>query len=259
MPAEIGRQQTPEEAELLRKRGELAAVRAELAERELELADLRTQLRSFEGRYLREVAVLYAELDEWEARIAELEASLNGSPDSRQQAEGARQRADDTREATHGGALEARDFKPSADMKNLFRDIAKRIHPDFAKDDADRHRRTRLMAQANQAYGEGDAEALRCILDDYHESSGPVQDEGIGAELIRIIRQIHQARKNIAVIEQHLLGLRASEIAQLREDAEHASQAGRDILSELATTVRTQIAQRMTQYEAVAQELKDYA
>jgi len=68
------------EAELLRKREELAAVRAALAERELELADLRAQLKSFEGRYLRQVGVLYAELDEWEARIAELEASLDTTP-----------------------------------------------------------------------------------------------------------------------------------------------------------------------------------
>jgi hypothetical protein len=54
MPTKIVRHQTPEEVELLRKREEHAAVRAELAERELELADFRAQLKSFEGRYLRE-------------------------------------------------------------------------------------------------------------------------------------------------------------------------------------------------------------
>ncbi len=76
MPTDMVRHQSPEEVELNRKRDELAAVRAELAERELELADIRAQLKSFGGRYLREVGVLYAELDEYEARITERETEV---------------------------------------------------------------------------------------------------------------------------------------------------------------------------------------
>ena len=78
MALEIVRKQTPEEEELLRKREELASVRAALAERELELADFRAQLKSFEGRYLRQVGVLYAEMDDLDARVAELEYGARG-------------------------------------------------------------------------------------------------------------------------------------------------------------------------------------
>lgn len=60
MPLDIVRKPTPEEEELLRKREELATIRAALAERELELADFRAQLKSFEGRYLRQVVRRYA-------------------------------------------------------------------------------------------------------------------------------------------------------------------------------------------------------
>jgi hypothetical protein len=74
MSGKIVRRLKPEEEEILRKREELAAIRASLAERELELVDLRRQLAAFEGRYLRRVGTLYAELDEWKARIAELHA-----------------------------------------------------------------------------------------------------------------------------------------------------------------------------------------
>jgi len=255
MPAEIVRKQTPEEAELLRKREELASVRATLAERELELADLRAQLKSFEGRYLRQVGVLYAELDEWDARIAELEASLNPVPEAQQHAEQARKRADETQEATHGEASKAQDFQPSADLKSLFREVAKRIHPDFAKDDADRQHRTRLMAQANEAYGRGDAEALQRILSDYDESSESVQGEGIGAELIRIIRQIHQARKNIAALEEEQARLSTSELSQLKKDAEMAQREGRDLLAQLATALAGKIMQRRKEHEALAQRV----
>src|ERR1035441_3156870 len=164
MVLEVVRKQTPEEEELLRKREELASVRAALAERELELADFRAQLKSFEGRYLRQVGVLYAELDDWEAKIAEIEASLRPSPETTEQAQETRKRAEETHEATHGEASKSRDFQPTADLKSLFREAAKRLHPDFAKDENDRLHRTGLMAQANEAYSQGDAEALQRIL-----------------------------------------------------------------------------------------------
>jgi predicted nucleic acid-binding Zn-ribbon protein len=256
MVLEIVRKQTPEEEELLRKREELASVRAALAERELELADFRAQLKSFEGRYLRQVGVLYAELDDWDAKIAEIEASLKPSTTASQRAQDTRKRAEETHEATHGEASKARDFQPSADLKSLFREAAKRIHPDFAKDEADRELRTRLMAQVNAAYSQGDADALQRILDEFGNSPESVQGEGVGAELVRIIRQIHQAKKNIAAIEQELSCLRASEIAQLKQDAETAEQDGRDLLAELAADVRERIDGVKKKHKALSAELK---
>src|ERR1039458_10111058 len=91
MPGKIIRRLKPEEEEILRKREELAAIRATLAERELELVDLRSQIAAFEGRYLRQVGTLYAELDEWKARIAELQARLSPSATSKVQAGEARE------------------------------------------------------------------------------------------------------------------------------------------------------------------------
>jgi hypothetical protein len=258
MVLEIVRKQTPEEEELLRKREELASVRAALAERELELADFRALLKSFEGRYLRQVGVLYAELDDWEAKIAEIEALLKPSATANQRAQETRKRAEETHEATHGEASKARDFQPSADLKSLFREAAKRIHPDFAKDEADRQHRTRLMAQLNDAYSQGDAEAIKRILDEFGNSPESVQGEGIGAELVRIIRQIHQAKKNIEAIEQQLKSLQTSEIAQLRWDVEKADKEGRDLLAELAASVQARIADEKKKYDGFAMELKKH-
>jgi chromosome segregation ATPase len=93
MSRPIIRRLKPEEEELLRKREEFAAVRGALAEGEMELLDLRNQLAAFEGRYLRQVGTLYAELDEWKARISELQARLNPSAASAAQAEEARERS----------------------------------------------------------------------------------------------------------------------------------------------------------------------
>jgi len=110
----INRLLKPEEEEVLRKREELAAIRAILAERELELVDLRSQLAVFEGRYLRQVGTLYAELDEWTARIAELQAQVRPSEASKSQAEEAREQARQSYEDAHGRASETGDFTPIA-------------------------------------------------------------------------------------------------------------------------------------------------
>jgi hypothetical protein len=244
------RQLKPEEEELLRKREELAAIRAILAERELELVDFRRKLAAFEGRYLREVGTLYAELDEWKARIAELRARLHPSDTSHKEAEDARQQARQTYEEAHGKASEAREFTPSPDLKRLFREAAKRIHPDFSRDEADSERRTRFMAEANRAYEAGDADTLRRILDEFLDGADAVQGEGIGAELIRIIRQISLAKARLAAIEQEMATLSQSEIALLKKQAEEAEQNGRNLLAELATSVREKIQSAKKQYES---------
>jgi len=254
MPRPITRRLKPEEEEALRKREELATIRAILAERELELVDLRSQLGAFEGRYLRQVGTLYAELDEWKARISELEAQLHSSAASTAQAEEARERARQTYEEAHGEASEAKDFTTSPELKSMYREAAKRIHPDFATDAADRERRNRFMAEANRAYKAGDAEALKRILDEYEDGAEAVTGEGIGAELIRIIRQISLAKTRLSAIEQELATLRKSEIALLKKQAEQSEQEGRDLLAELAAAVREQIERARKKHESLLKQ-----
>jgi hypothetical protein len=254
MPGQIIRRLKPEEEELLRKREELAAIRATLADSELELVDFRSQLAAFEGRYLREVGTLYAELDDWKARISELQTRLHPSADSKSQADEAREQARQTYEEAHGSASETHDFTPSPVLKRMYREAARRIHPDFAVDPVERERRTRFMADANRAYDAGDAEALQRILDEYRDSADAVEGEGIGAELIRVIRQISLANSRVSAIQQELAGLRQSEIALLKKQSEERAQESGDLLVELATAVREQIVLAEKRYDNLAKQ-----
>jgi hypothetical protein len=81
-----------------------------------------------------------------------------------------------------------------------------------------------------------------------------VEGEGAGAELIRIIRQISQARGRVSAIERELAALRQSEIALLKKQAEESERAGRDLLAELATSVREKIERAKREYEALAKQ-----
>jgi hypothetical protein len=242
MPAEIIHQRTPDEAALLDRREQLAAVRTTLAERESELAQLRAQLKTFEGRYLRQVGILYAELDELEARIAEREVDLYDSDSARRRAEEARQQAQETHDAAFGEAREAEEFDPPPSLKTLFRDVARRIHPDFARDDAEQKHFTLLMARANQAYSRGDTETLQRLLDDHREINASIAGEGAAAELLRITRQILHAERDIATLDAERHTLLSGEIAQLHLDAAAAAREHRDLLTELASSLREQIA-----------------
>jgi chromosome segregation ATPase len=254
MSGKIVRRLKPEEEEVLRKREELAAIRTTLADRELELVELKRQLAVFEGQYLRQVGTLYAELDEWKAGIADLQARLDPSAASKAQADEAREQARQTYEDTHGKESDTYDFTPSPELKRIYREAAKRIHPDFASDPADLEHRTRFMAEANCAYEAGDAETLQRILDEYEDGAEAVTGEGIGAELIRIIRQISLAKTRVSAIEQELAALCQSEIALLRKQAEEMEHGGRDLLAELASAVRKQIELAKTKHEALAKE-----
>ena len=256
MPTDLVRNQTPEEIELLRKREELKAVRAELAERELELADLRAQLKNFEGRYLRQVGVLYADLDRWEARFAELEASRSGTADSHNRAEQARKRAEESEEAAAGAALRSNQLPPTPELRNLFREVAKRVHPDFAKDQTDREQRNILMAQANEAYRNGDAETLRRILEDYDPNNESIRGEAVDSELARITLQIAEARKNIEGIEQKIAALHDSEIARLLQNVENAERESRDLLMELAIGLRVRITELRNKCDLIQQQIE---
>jgi len=201
------------------------------------------------------VGTLYAELDEWKARISELQARLHPSAASTAQAEEAREKARQTYEEAHGAASEASEFTPSPELKRMYREAAKRIHPDLAADHpADRERRTRFMAEANRAYKAGDAETLQRILDEYQDGADALTGEGIGAELIRIIRQISLAKSRLSAIENELAALRKSEIALLKKQAEQSEQEDRDLLAELATAVRERIERAKREYGSLKQE-----
>jgi hypothetical protein len=255
MPAEIILQQTPDNVDLIEKREELSAVRARLAERESELAQFRAQLRAFEGRYFRQVGVLYAELDDLEARIAEREVDLYDSDTARRRAEDARQRAQETHDAAFSHSCETEELDPPPSLKTLFREVAKRIHPDFARDDAEQKHFTLLMARANQAYSRGDTETLQRLLDDHREITASIAGEGATAELLRITRQIRHAERDIATLDAEQQTLLASEIGQLHLDAEAAASEYRDLLPELAASLQEQIADAQRRFELIDRQI----
>jgi hypothetical protein len=249
MGAKLVRRLSPEEEELAAKRAELATLQAQLAERELFLASARAELAAFEARYLREVGVLYAELDEWNARIAEAIAAKESTEERHTAAARARAQANESHCAAHGEAAQLKEFAPGIELKSLYREVAKRVHPDLATDYADREKRERLMKAANRAYQRGDADALRKILDEAETSPESVLGTGVAADLVRVIRQIRQLKNRQSQIELEIGALSESDIARLKAKAEEAVKQGNDLLAQMAADLTGRIKAARQRYE----------
>lgn len=241
MTREIAVRPKPEDAELEGKRKELQDLENQLLERELYLAEIHRDLASFEQRYLKIVGVKYAELDELQALIAELRARREPSVKTQSAARDARARADKSNATSTKALTERERFSPSPTLKSLYKEIARRIHPDLATDEQDRERRQKLMAEANLAYEEGDEARLRAILEDYESSPETVEGEGAGADLVRVIRKIAQIRRRLVEIDRKVRDIVESEWFELKEKVAQAKEQGRDLLTEMASAVNGRI------------------
>jgi len=244
--------------ELAAKRDELAHLEAQLADEELALASLNAELAAFEGCTF---AGSEFSTPNWTIGMLgwpKLRAERAATPEARSEAAQARAQANESYSAAHGKAAEVQPFTPSPDLKKLFREAAKRVHPDTASDDADRTRRERLMKEVNAAYAAGDEDALRRILADLDSSPDAVQGSGVGADLVRVLRQLRQVRNRISAIEREMDALKQSEIALLRKDVERAEEESRDLLAEIEATVRERIKKARGEHEALAVETKKH-
>jgi hypothetical protein len=254
MSSDIVHRLSPEEEELAAKRGELAQLEAELADEELELASLKAELAAFEGVYLRRIGVLYSELDDWNARLAELRAERAATPEARSEAATARAQAEESYSSAHSEAAEVQPVALSPELKKLYREAAKRVHPDTASDDVDRARRERLMKEVNAAYAAGDEDALQRILAGLDSSPEAVQGSGIGADLIRVLRQLRLVKNRLAAIDLELAVLAETDIALLKAKADIAASQGMDLLAEMEADVMRRISTVRQMYEKTEAE-----
>jgi len=258
------RRLAPLEEELAQKNWELIRLRSILADRELFLANLQAELTAFRLRYLREVGSLYAELDDWSEKLAawlSKNAADEWSGDDYEtwDAKICELAGEDPgKERMHSPWWRARkrpgrvnpfveddgspqEFHAPASLKSLYREVAKRVHPDLAADESDRRKRELLMKQANDAYQRGDHDALRRILEDYETSPESVQGGDLAANVLRVTRQITQVNARLSQIDLEIGRLTNSDIGKLKSQSDAAFAAGEDLLAQMAADLRTRI------------------
>jgi hypothetical protein len=195
---------SPEEAHLEEQERELADLVERLAEREAGHAESVGAFARFRDDFLRRFGPLYAELDRLEAEIARRVAASEGTLDALRRADEAAERASESERAAldAGGASEdSGAWEASDELKALFREAAKLVHPDLATDEGEKARRHRAMAALNAAFADGDAEAMRAIVSDERSRPEAIVGDDVGARLLRTIRRIAQVRARMQAID----------------------------------------------------------
>lgn len=226
------------------QQAEYETLSQELAEKELELATLENELSIFEVRYARKIGVLFAGLDELEKKIAKELWRLNPDDKYQKNYQNAEKKAkaseDSIKDKIH--PTEKKDFKPTDEIKNLYRKVAKTIHPDLATTEDERAFRTSLMTKANSAYKNGDKQTLEQILYEWdHRDEKSTFEEVEKGDAKKLEQKIIQIKIRIKEIEKRIENLKSSELYQLMCKVNQAEREGRDLLADMEKDLRRRI------------------
>jgi len=234
------RVKTPEEIELEKKRGELQGLKERCTSLEAAYAALKSEIRSFEHIYESALGGRIAILED-------LEWQLNGLLDN----------TDDVAPITSTASNDAFAYfhhrtdlldddvegeldpkSPPANLKSLYRAVAKAIHPDLAPDEEQRLQRQELMAVANHAYEVGDRKVLEDIFYEWEDKGPePVSELDVALELVRVIRDIARVEQNLHALARQIDELKATDIYNFKLRVDESSFDGLDLLAEMAAAL----------------------
>ncbi len=234
---------SPEQEELDAKNRQMSELETEYVSKQIEYSTLTGEIAAFRNRYLLRVGTLYTQLDAVRAELFAQLAKLSPDDDvAKSAADRARIQADETAQELNGADEENPiTFSPSLELKQLYRQAAKLIHPDRAQNDEDRILRNGLMAEINKAYESGDADAIAELTEKYRDRLLPDESDDIGTRLVRVIRLLAKTRIHIESLDKTIAELRASEWYTLKADVESQEALGGDPLGRLADKLRQDI------------------
>lgn len=235
---------SPEEIELAKKRRELAGLLEDQARCERDLSAIKGEIRIFERAYEQLLGARISELEQLEWQISGLLGSdtdeehhkyyHTSEHEALNRPLGTTSLLDDDPDTTS--------IMEEKSLKALYREVAKTIHPDLGIGDHERCRRQTLMAIANQAYQDGDRSGLQRLLREWQLGPEMAQGMDIGAELIRLIRQLAHVRQTIQELRDQAAELIGSDIYRFKQRVDDALSDGIDLLAEMAATVDLDLA-----------------
>jgi chromosome segregation ATPase len=253
----------------------LQAASAELIDAETELAERLAAINSFEFKLRAATSQLVSRLEQLESEIRQLRDQLRGLDN--QWGDGRSRKGDwsvDDVEyvATgHGpqasGAYRYRAAGPEqapvrlnedegAELKRLYRQLARRFHPDLAVDAVDREYRTQLMMAINAAYAAADLEKLHQLAlepDSAHGMDLADSDQHLAEKLLR---ELERCQRRLAEIKEEMARLEKHKSARLMRQATQAERNGRDWPSEIKAQLQEQITRKLVERDVLKQEVE---
>jgi chromosome segregation ATPase len=234
--------------ELTRLRAAVEEVRAELIEAEARLADELAAVNAFELEFEARVGHLWDKLDALETEIERYQDRIQIMRQGYLSAERQFRRAWQSPPRS-APTPPPQPLKPAdeAHIKRLYRQLARRFHPDLAAGDADRARRTEKMTAINDAYAARSLAELEALAREPDEViySGRPRPGQTEAQLVQALQQeLDRCQRRLRQIESELRQLHQRPSVQLSLELKLAHRQGRDVLAEMAADLERKIARK---------------
>ena len=129
-----------------------------------------------------------------------------------------------------------------AELKTLYRALAKRFHPDLASDASEKPWREDMMTRVNDAYRAQDLAALRQLANEHPEPPAPPAPKSREQVLAEMQAEMDRLDVLAVKLEQQLDELAKSPAVQLKLEALWARRAGGDLLADMGRQLQAEIA-----------------
>lgn len=232
-----------------------------LIEFEIAVETYRIEVENFSRLHEQRLGPLYARIEELDARIAEAVAARTQDPEDQRRAREARAAVTPMPLVSElfSGWLDGEGFtpegyammtgqsvqspprvRPGEEARKLYRELARRCHPDLVTDPTERERRDTFLSRVNQAYARGDAEELRALAEEWEAGGTPAGEPPTpdGAELYARLEWLASRKELLADAAAALEDSAVGSMLRMAGDDPDA------LLDEVADGLRRQIATR---------------
>ena len=222
-----------------------------VAQLQFELSDTQADLERFEREYEVQVGSLQQRLISLEAEVEQARLRAAHRAQWGDRADTPDFNADSAEQFRRTWAPREKPSEPplpepvseetKAELKQLFRTLAKRFHPDLVTDPEEKRRREKVMAQVNDAYAAQNLSAMKKLAQKPDRPEAPADKTreqitvDLKAEIVRLDRVI-------LALDRQLQDLINSHTVRLMLEVSIAERNGSNLLAEMAADIRTDIA-----------------
>ena len=146
-----------------------------------------------------------------------------------------------------------------AQIKKLYRQLARRYHPDLAENADERIYRTEMMTAVNDAYAVRSLAELLSLAKELVEHGQPVSTEK-GETAVNMIQALEEelarCQRRLRQIDLDKQSLYTHPLVGLSTEVKFGKRKGRDILAEMAEEVERQIARKTVERDMIKSQFE---
>ncbi|CAL9500263.1 hypothetical protein SUDANB126_03426 [Streptomyces sp. enrichment culture] len=237
-----------------------------LIEFEIAVETFRVEVENFSRLHEQKLGPMYARLEELDARILEARAARTGDPEDLRRADEARSRLmpipgveellngwmdgdglfpEATAMLTDQPVRPPQRVRPSEEARKLYRDLARKAHPDLAQEEKERLRREEFITRVNAAYARGNEAELRELAEEW--AAGPQLERApsAGEELYARLEWLARRKELLTLVAKELEESAIGAMLRLAPDDPDR------LLEEIAEQLRAQVTEREAELAAL--------